>query len=94
MTSVQLLWWHDADRTMTRLEEDPSLADVLLAVRRTLGRLERDPYDRRLRTRQFAREGYVQVRTTPTTHGDWWIFWMSGPEPDEITIVAIAETSV
>ena len=91
---MELLWWSDADRVMARLEEDPSLAPVLAAVRRTLGRLERDPYDRRLRTRQFTSEGYGKIRSTPTTHGDWWIFWKSGPEPDQITIVTIAEASV
>lgn len=91
---MELLWWADAEEVMTRLEGDRSLGDVLMAVRRTLGRLERDPYDPHLRTRQFGSDRYGQVRATPTTHREWWIFWKSGPEPDQITVVTVPEVFV
>jgi hypothetical protein len=79
---------------MARLESDESLTHVLRAVRRTLGRLELDPFDPRLRTRQFATERYGQVRCTPVGTGEWRIFWMVGPAPGDITIAFIAETSL
>ncbi len=89
--AMQLLWWPAADEIMARLEADPTLTDVYRATLRTLGRLERDPFDRRLRTRQFATERYGQLRSTPVGLGDWHLMWMSGPEA-EITIAMIAET--
>jgi len=88
------MWWSDADRAMTRLERSPSLADTLAAVRRTLGRLELDPFDPRLRTRQFVTEGYGQIRSTPAGHGDWTVFWKSGPGSNQITIAFIGEARV
>jgi hypothetical protein len=89
---MQLLWWSAADAVMARLEVDGALADVYRAALRTLGRLERDPYDPRLRTRQFRTDRYGQLRSTPVGAGDWHIFWMTGPEVDEITIAMIGET--
>lgn len=91
---MQLLWWPPADQIMDELEADPLATEVVRAVRRTLGRLERDPYDRRLRTRQFATERYGQLRSTPVGAGEWHIFWLSGPESDEIIIAFIAETTL
>ena len=91
---MELLWWSAADQVMAQLEADPAMADVLRAVRRTLGRLEQDPYDRRLRTRQFATERYGQLRSTPTGTGDWHIMWQAGPGPKQITIAFIAETTL
>lgn len=77
---------------MAQIESDPTLADVHRAARRTLGRLERDPYDPRLRTRQFTTERYGQLRSTPIGAGDWHVFWMAGPGADEITIAMLGET--
>ena len=76
------------------MEVDPTRADVLGAVRRTLGRLELDPYDPRLRTRQFATARYGQLRSTPAGSGDWHIMWQAGPGQDQITIAFIAETTL
>lgn len=67
---------------------------VHLAVLRTLGRLELDPFDRRLRTRQFVTERYGQLRSTPAGIGDWHIMWLAGPDSDQITIAIIAETTL
>jgi hypothetical protein len=60
-------------------------------VRRTLGRLERDPFDPRLRTRQFRTEELGHVRVTPTDYGDLQVFWQVGEERQTIEIVEIAE---
>jgi hypothetical protein len=79
---------------MARPEADPAMGGVLRAVRRTLGRLELDPYDPRLRTRQVATERYGQLRSTPAGSGDWHIMWRAGPGPDQLTIAVIAETTL
>ena len=94
VAGMELLWWSDAAQVMARLEADPASANVLRAVRRTLGRLERDAYDPRLRTRQFSTERYGQIRSTPAGSGDWHIMWQAGPGPDQITIAFIAETTL
>jgi hypothetical protein len=72
---VILLWWEGANEAMTRLENDPTQVATLVAVRRTLGRLELDAHDPRLGTRQFRTEGFGHV---------WAV-------PDELTIVVLAE---
>ncbi len=90
---MQLLWTLAADEVMTRLECDPTMAGILAAVRRALGRLELDPYERRLGTRQFSTELYGQMRSTPAGVGDWRVIWQVGPGAHEITIVFISETS-
>jgi hypothetical protein len=91
---MELLWWPAADQVMARLGADPATADILRVVRRTLGRLEQDPYEPRLRTRQFTTEPYGQLRSTPAGWGDWHIMWQAGPGPDQITIAFIAETTL
>lgn len=91
---MELLWWPAADEVMTRLEADPATTDILRAVRRTLGRLELDPYEPRLRTRQFSTERFGQMRSTPAGSGDWHIMWLAGPGPNQITIAFIAETAL
>ena len=91
---MELLWWSAADQVMALLEADPARANEFRAVRRTLGRLELDPFDRRLRTRQFTTERYGQLRSTPAGSGDWHIMWQAGPGPDQITIAFIAETTL
>ena len=91
---VPVLWEPEAARVMTQLEGDRSLARIHAFVRRMLGRLERDPSDPKLGTRQFSIDRYAQMRCTPARIGDWRIFWKSGPEPDEITIIFIAEATL
>ncbi len=79
---------------MTRLENDPARREVRQAVLQTLGKLERDPFDRRLGTRQFSTEDYGQLRATPVRKADWTIYWMIGPGAGEITIALVAEASI
>lgn len=91
---MHLLWWRAADETMARIESDASLVHVHRAVLRTLGRLEVDPFDRGLRTRQFVTEQYGQMRSTPVGVDEWRIMWKTGPEADQLTIAFIGELSL
>jgi len=56
--------------------------------------LELDPFNPALRSRQFSTERYGQLRATPIGVGDWRIMRMTGPEPGQITIAFITETSL
>lgn len=76
---------------MARLEDDPGLAETLHAVRRTLGRLEADPSDPRLATRQFTTDELGHIRATPARLGDWYVFWQAGVVTGSIEIAQIAE---
>lgn len=89
----ELLWWPDADRAMDRLESDPGASAALDAVRRTLGRLELDPFDRRLHTRQFQTPEYGHIRATPCRHGDWHVLWQPG-EPGSVEVIIVTELAV
>lgn len=86
---VELLWWPAADETLTRLERKDD-SPVRAGMHRTLGRLELDPFDPRLRTRQFTTEPYGHVRATPAVE-DWFVLWQVGPEAGAIEIVLLAE---
>lgn len=91
--AFELLWWPDAGAAMDRLENDSSASPALAAVRRTLGRLELDPFDRRLLTRQFVTPEYGQIRATPCHFGDWYVLWQIG-EQNTIEIVFVAELAL
>jgi hypothetical protein len=88
-----LLWMPQADQTMIRLENDPTMDRVIAAIYRVLGHLEIDPKDSHLGTRTFTTPNYGYVRTTPARHDDWHIFWTPGVGDDEVVIIDIAETS-
>jgi hypothetical protein len=95
LTSVAtLLWTPEADQAMDRLEAEPTMDRVVVAIHRTLGRLEVDPGDNHLATRTFTTAAYGHVRTTPVRLDDWHIFWTPGEDDDEIVIIAIAELSL
>lgn len=86
---MELRWDPLADEQMTRLElAGPSPA--LAAVNRTLARLELDPFDPKLRTRQFVSQHYEHVRPVPTGHNDWMVLWTLGDTDDWILIIAVA----
>ena len=70
------------------------MAAMLAAVRRTLARLELDPYGGRRPPRHFSTPEYEQVRMTPVGTGEWSIYWMAGPGEEDITIIEIADASV
>lgn len=89
---VELLWWPAADDALSRLEAEPD-TPVLAGVRRTLGLLERDPFDPRLHTRQFVTEAYGHVRATPSV-GDWFVLWQLGDEKAMIEIIMLAELTL
>lgn len=87
---AELLWMPNADEAMTHLENDPTMARALTAIRRTLGRLEEDPTDPRLGTRAFRTPAYGYIRTTPAQHDDGHIFWRLGESENEVVIVALS----
>jgi len=93
MSSVDLLWTAEADQEFGALERSPD-ARSLRALRRTLARLEADPFEPRLGTRLFVTEGLGHVRATPTGGGDWYILWQSGPMAGAITILHVVELSI
>jgi hypothetical protein len=89
--SHEVLWWPVADEALTRLEHDEASAPLLRAIQRTLARLESDPYDRGLATRQFRTDRMRHVRATPVPGGAWHLLWQPGATPRTIEIVAIVE---
>lgn len=82
----------EADDDMNRIEADPSLTHVVEAVNLTLGRIELDPGDRRLRTRQFQTSGLHDKRMTQVGVGEWHVFWQTTDEPTELVILRVVET--
>ena len=78
---------------MSMVERGPAGRSVR-SVRRTLARLEADPYEPRLGTRLFVTDGLGHVRATPTGGGDWYILWQSGPGVGAITILHVMELSI
>ena len=91
MTS-ELLWWPAADTAMNRIDavDDQRRA----AVRRTLARLEVNPLEPRLGTRQFRTPEYGHIRATPCRHEDWYVLWQIGEEAGTVEIVMLAEIPV
>lgn len=87
----ELFWLPEADDTMGAIEAEPERADILRALRRTLGRLELDPDDPTLGTRMFASKEFEHIRATPARVGDWWVLWTRGPEPGSLVIVHVGE---
>lgn len=76
---------------MTALESNPTRADSVASVLRVLGRLELDPYNPRIGTRQFQTPEYGQIRATPTGYDTWYVLWQVGPDEHSIEIVHIVE---
>lgn len=81
----------NAIRTLRRMEEDAAFARELRAVRLLLARLERDPFDPRLRSRQFVTDDLGHVRATAVGYDDWYVFWQVRGTPARIEIIEIAE---
>ena len=86
-----LLGSNDAHESLRELEHDRSRRQDLAAVRRVLGRLELDPFDPTLRTRQFITQPLGHIRATPVGYGEWYVFWQLGEEPGVIEIAQIGE---
>lgn len=91
----QLLFTPQAQADLTGLANDPSAAKRLKAARKALGLLETNPRHPGLRTHEYSRlrgpknqkvfEAYCENRTPAA----YRIFFCYGPNPDQITIVAI-----
>lgn len=88
----ELLWWPDAAAAMDRIDAVDNARRAV--VTRTLARLEADPFDPRLGTRQFRTPEYGHIRATPCRHDDWYILWQAGVDPETIEIVMVAEIPV
>ncbi len=72
----------------------PAVA-ILEAVRRTLGRLEGDPGDPRLRAQQWPVPDGL-VRMTPCDHDAWIIVWRlfeDEGQPSALVVLAITQLS-
>lgn len=82
----------EGDEDMRRLEADPTLERVVRAAHQTLGRLELDPGDRRLRTRQFQTPEFGHVRMTWVGLGEWRVFWQTTDVPNELLVRRVVET--
>jgi hypothetical protein len=89
--AYELVFTLEADEVLRHLEDDASATSVLAALRRALGRLETDPFDRRLGTRMFRSAGYEHIRATPVRLGNWWVLWAMGPEGGTLFIVHVGE---
>jgi hypothetical protein len=97
---MEIVFTKESDTDYARLERAartrgsaPAVA-ILQAVRRALGRLERDPGDRRLRAQQWSTPDR-QIRMTPCDHDAWVILWRLFEEdkgqPSALVVIAITE---
>ena len=90
---MELGWDELADQQMAALEtQGPT--NVVEAVGRTLARLELDPFDPKLGTRQFTSANYGHVRATTVHSTDWTVLWTLGEGDDWILIIAIGQYSL
>jgi hypothetical protein len=77
------------------LQNEPSLAKRLKAVRKALGLLEHNPRHPGLNTHKFTSkrgpngEDVFEAYAENNTPGAYRIFWIYGPGKDVITVVAI-----
>lgn len=85
----ELLFYPAADEALARLERDQSISEVLVAVNRTLDRLEHDPYEPRLGTRAFVTDEYGGVRATPARAGSWYVIWQPGEIGHTIEVILV-----
>ena len=90
-----LLFTSQADADLTRLEQTPSYAKRLKAVRKALGYLETNPRHPGLNTHKYnalsglAGEEVFEAYAENNTPAAFRIFWHYGPNKQEITIIAI-----
>jgi hypothetical protein len=86
---------HHGRTDFQTLQNEPSLAKRLKAVRKTLGLLEHNPRHPGLNTHKFTSktgpngEDVFEAYAENNTPGAYRIFWIYGPGKDVITIVAI-----
>jgi hypothetical protein len=91
----ELIFSLRADTDLAALENDPSKAKVLKAVRKTLGFMETNLRHPSLNTHEFISlrgpdgEKVFEAYAQQDTPGAYRIFWHYGPGQNEITIIAI-----
>lgn len=93
--SFRLLFADQARDDYRRLEQRPELQKRLKAVRKTLALLEANPRHPSLQTHEYSSltrpvgikvfEAYAEHRTPAA----YRVFWCYGPQPNELTIIAI-----
>lgn len=94
MPSFSLRFTRQASKDLQALQSN---AKKLKKVRRALAKLEEDPRHPGLNSHKYATlqgphgqdawESYVENKTPAA----WRIFWCYGPEPDQLTILAITK---
>ena len=90
-----LLLTEQASADLDKLENNPSLAKRLKAVRKTLGYLETNPRHPGLNTHKYSAlqgpqgEEVFEAYAENKTPAAYRIFWYYGPNKREITIIAI-----
>ena len=85
----------EAEANLSELEHDPSRKKRLKAVRKALGLLEQNPRHPGLQTHEYRSvagaqgEKVFEAYAENKTPAAYRIFWHYGPEPGDITIIAI-----
>ncbi len=81
---AEVLFSPDADRAMTGLEADPTMAGLLHRLDLALEALGSDPGDQRYRRRAYS----GGVWGMPVRHGaqEHLVLWWEGPGPGEVTV--------
>jgi len=93
--TFKLLFTSGAEDALAKLEQDPSLAKRIKAVRKTLGLLQSNIRHPSLQTHEYSKlsgpqgekvfEAYAENRTPAAFR----VFWCYGPKAGQITILAI-----
>lgn len=93
--AFEILFTERAAGQLDALESDDGLAKRLKAVRKALGMLETNPRHPGLNTYKFfsikgpGGEEVFEAYAENKTPAAWRIFWMYGPDRNQITILAI-----
>lgn len=93
--TFELLFTEQADADLDSLEADASLAKRLKAVKKALALLETTPRHPGLNTHKFSSlkgpggEAVFEAYAENKTPAAWRVFWYSGPDKNQITILAI-----
>jgi hypothetical protein len=93
--SFTLLFTQQANNDLDKLENHPSLAKRLKAVRKALGYLELNPRHPSLNTHKYSSlsgpngEDIFEAYAENKTPAAYRIFWYYGPRKNEIIILTI-----
>ena len=90
-----LLFTNQANKDLDELENNPTYAKRLKAVRKALAYLQTNPRHPGLNTHKYSslngpnNEEIFEAYAENNTPGAYRIFWYYGPDKKEITIIAI-----